>query len=132
MAAEPRMVTGLFRGRDSAERAYQSVSARGNDMSDINLAMSDETRKRHFSGTNGTTTELGDKAAESAGVGGAIGGTVGMPLGESLIPTHRVLGGLVVPLYFVIIATMGGLVSMMRRVPEFQRRIGTNAANRLT
>jgi hypothetical protein len=74
------LVTGLFRDRDAAERAYESVSARGYDRDDVNLVMSDETRKKHFSG-NGTTagreTELGNKAAEGAGVGGAIGGTVG-------------------------------------------------------
>ena len=75
MANEPGMVTGLFRDRESAARAYQSASSRGYTTDDINLAMSDETRKQHFGG--GTTTELGNKAAEGAGVGGAIGGTVG-------------------------------------------------------
>jgi hypothetical protein len=76
MATEPTMVTGLFKDRDSAERAYRSVSERGYDTSDINLAMSDETRKRYFADSS-ATTELGNKAAEGAGVGGAIGGTVG-------------------------------------------------------
>ena len=38
--------------------------------------MSDDTRKRHFV-SGGTETELGNKAAEGAGVGGAIGGTLG-------------------------------------------------------
>jgi hypothetical protein len=72
------MVTGLFRDRDSAERAYQSLSDRGYSRDDVNLVMSDETRKKHFSGTTtGTTTELGNKAAEGAGIGGAIGGTLG-------------------------------------------------------
>lgn len=72
------LVTGLFRDRDAAERAYESVSARGYDRNDVNLVMSDETRKKHFSGsTAGRETELGNKAAEGAGVGGAIGGTVG-------------------------------------------------------
>lgn len=75
--ANERMVTGLFRDRDSAERAYQSASSRGYTTDDINLAMSDETRKRYFGERSGTTTELGNKAAEGAGVGGAIGGTVG-------------------------------------------------------
>lgn len=70
------MVTGLFRDRDSAERAYQSLPARGYTESDLNLAMSDETRKRHFS-DDSRQTELGNKAAEGAGVGGAIGATVG-------------------------------------------------------
>jgi len=72
-----KMVTGLFADRESAERAYQSAAQRGYDK-DINLAMSDETRKRHFSNTDGAhQTELGTKAAEGAGVGGAIGGTLG-------------------------------------------------------
>ena len=73
------LVTGLFRDRDSAERAYQSVSERGYDRNDVNLVMSDETRQRHFASdtTAGRQTELGSKAAEGAGVGGAIGGTVG-------------------------------------------------------
>jgi hypothetical protein len=72
------LVTGLFRDRDSAERAYQSVTERGYTKDDVNLAMSDETRKRHFSGeTAGRETELGNKAAEGAGIGGAIGGSIG-------------------------------------------------------
>ena len=73
--AQSTMVTGLFRDRDSAERAYQSVTERGYNRDDVNLVMSDETRKRHFAA--GDTTELGSKAAEGAGIGGAIGGTLG-------------------------------------------------------
>jgi hypothetical protein len=73
---DTRLVTGLFRDRDSAERAYQSVSDLGYDPKDVNLVMSDETRKRHFS-DDATKTELGTKAAEGAGIGGAIGGTLG-------------------------------------------------------
>jgi hypothetical protein len=74
--AQSNMVTGLFRDRDSAEQAYQSVTARGYDKNDVNLVMSDDTRKRHFSQTD-SDTELGNKAAEGAGIGGAIGGTLG-------------------------------------------------------
>lgn len=70
------LVTGLFSDRPSAERAYDSVTARGYDKDDVNLVMSDDTRKRHFTSA-GTETELGNKAAKGAGVGGAIGGTVG-------------------------------------------------------
>jgi hypothetical protein len=90
----PTMVTGLFRDRDSAERAYQSVHARGYDTSDINLAMSDETRKRHFSSAS-ATTELGNKAAEGAGVGGAIGGTLGaIAAAIAAVGTSLVIPGL--------------------------------------
>lgn len=68
------MVTGMFRDRDSAERAYGALSTRGYTDRDVNLAMSDDTRRRYFADTE---TELGNKAAEGAGVGGAIGATAG-------------------------------------------------------
>jgi hypothetical protein len=71
------LVTGLFRDRESAERAYQSASDRGYTTDDVNLAMSDETRRRHFGEVGGRQTELGNKAAEGAGIGGAIGGGIG-------------------------------------------------------
>jgi hypothetical protein len=66
----------LFNDRQSAERAYGSLTSRGYTSDDVNLVMSDETRKRHFTAA-GAETELGNKAAKGAGVGGAIGGTVG-------------------------------------------------------
>ncbi|MGE5791253.1 MAG: hypothetical protein ACM36B_01085 [Bacteroidota bacterium] len=72
-----RMVTGIFRDRDSAEQAYRSVTDRGYTGDDVNLVMSDETRKRYFADGAAVQTELGTKAAEGAGVGGAVGGTVG-------------------------------------------------------
>lgn len=74
------IMTGLFYDRDSAERAYQSVSDRGYTADDVNLAMSNETRKKHFGSQQTATTELGNKAAEGAGIGGAVGGTVGAVL----------------------------------------------------
>ena len=72
------MLTGLFRDRDSAERAYQSISDRGYTRDDVNVVMSDDTRARHFtSAAAGRETEFGSKAAEGAGIGGAIGGSLG-------------------------------------------------------
>lgn len=71
------IVTGLFRDRDSAERAYGALHDRGYTQDDVNLVMSDDTRKQHFSGAHAQETELGSKAAEGAGIGGALGGTVG-------------------------------------------------------
>jgi hypothetical protein len=72
-----RMVTGLFPDRATAERAYSDVSSRGYGHEDVNLVMSDETRKRHFLSEGAAQTELGTKAAEGAGIGGAIGGSIG-------------------------------------------------------
>ena len=68
-------VTALFTDRDQAEQAYQSLAARGYNVEDINLVMSDDTRKKYFAADR--DTELGTKAAKGAGVGGAIGGTLG-------------------------------------------------------
>ncbi len=103
----PTMVTGLFRDRDSAERAYQSVTARGYDVSDVNLAMSDDTRKRHFSGT--ATTELGNKAAEGAGVGGAIGGTLGaIAAAIAAVGTSLVIPGLGLVIAGPAVAALAG------------------------
>ena len=46
-----RLVTGLFPDRASAESAYGSAHDRGYSADDVNLVMSDDTRKRHFTGT---------------------------------------------------------------------------------
>src|SRR5687767_16031035 len=89
-----RMVTGLFRDRESAERAYGSVTTRGYSDKDVNLLMSDETRDKHFT-ADGKETELGNKALEGAGTGAAIGGTVGATLAAiAAIGTTLALPGL--------------------------------------
>jgi hypothetical protein len=91
-----RLVTGLFPDRDSAEAAYGTAHARGYSKDDVDLVMSDTTRDKHFTGTTaGRPTELGNKAAEGAGVGGAIGGTVGaIAAAVAAIGTSLVLPGL--------------------------------------
>lgn len=76
-ASNSKLVTGLFKDRDSAERAYSAVTNRGYDKGDVSLMMSDETRKKHFSQVDGKQTELGNMAGKGAGIGGAIGGTLG-------------------------------------------------------
>src|SRR5947209_4500292 len=86
-----RMVTGMFRDRDSAERAYRSVTDRGYNQDDVNLMMSDDTRKKHFSDHD---TSLGNKALEGAGAGGAIGGTIGAILGAVAAAATLAIPGL--------------------------------------
>jgi uncharacterized protein YjbJ (UPF0337 family) len=101
-----RMVTGLFRDRDSAERAYSSVSQRGYGKDDVNLLMTDETRNRYF---NEADTELGSKALEGAGAGAAIGGTAGAILGAiAAIGTNVVLPGLGLVIAGPIAAALAG------------------------
>jgi len=68
-------MTAMFRDRESAERAYDSLLTRGYDPEDVTLLMSDESRRRLFA--DGEETELGSKAAEGAGIGAAIGGGLG-------------------------------------------------------
>jgi len=88
------MVTGLFRDRESAERAYGSLTQRGYSQDDVNLVMSDETRKKHFA-VDDRETELGSKALEGAGTGAAVGGAVGATLAAiAAIGTTLALPGL--------------------------------------
>ena len=87
-----RMMTGLFKDRESAEGAYRSLSSRGYGKDDVNLLMSDETRKKYFADTD---TELGTKAWEDAGKGAAIGGGVGATLAAiAAVGTTLALPGL--------------------------------------
>lgn len=99
---------GTFRDRDSAERAYQSLSSRGYSKDDVNVLMSDDTRKRHF-GDNTPDTDLGDKAMEGAGVGSAIGGTAGAVIGAiAAIGTSVALPGLGLVIAGPIAAALAG------------------------
>ncbi len=104
-----QMLTGLFRDRESAERAYGSLQSRGYGKDDVNLLMSDETRKRHFADDTVKQTELGDKALEGAGVGSAIGGTVGAVLAAiAAIGTSVALPGLGLVVAGPIAAALAG------------------------
>src|ERR1700730_2075164 len=92
--AKSGMVTGLFRDRESAERAYGSLTDRGYGQDDVNLVMSDETRKKHFA-VDGRETELGTKALEGAGTGAAKGDRVGTAMAAiAAIGTTLALPGL--------------------------------------
>lgn len=85
------VLTGLFNDRESAEQAYNSAINRGYSNDDVNLLMSDETRKKHFD----DNTEIGNKALEGAGTGSAIGGTLGAIIGGiAAIGTNVFLPGL--------------------------------------
>ena len=83
MTASPsgdrRMITGLFSNGQSAERAYQACVERGYAVGDVNVVMSEDTRKRLFSDDSddsGTTTLLASKKAEGGELGGPTGGRV--------------------------------------------------------
>lgn len=102
------MLTGMFRDRESTEHAYNTLHERGYTKDDINIVMSDETRKKHFSG-NVIETELGTKAAEGAGKGSAIGGTVGAIAGVlAAIGTSMIIPGLGIVIAGPIVAGLAG------------------------
>lgn len=89
-----RMLTGMFRDRASAEGAYRSLEDRGYSKDDVNIMMSDETRKKHFA-DDAPDTDLGNKALETAGKGSAIGGTAGAIIGAiAAIGTSVLIPGL--------------------------------------
>jgi len=107
------MVTGLFPDRESAESAYGSITKRGYGKDDVNLVMSDETRKKHFT-TDGRETELGNKALKGAGTGAAIGGTVGATLAAiAAIGTTLALPGLGLLIAGPIAAALAGVLSFV-------------------
>lgn len=102
------MLTGMFRDRESTERAYNSLQERGYTNDDINMVMSDETRKKHFSG-DVEDTEIGTKAASGAGKGSAIGSTVGAIVGViAAIGTSLALPGLGIVIAGPIAAGLAG------------------------
>ncbi len=101
------IVTGLFRDRESAERAYDAIAARGYKTDEIHMIMSDETRKRLFS-RDDVKTDLGNKALEGAGVGGAVGGVVG----ATLVGIAAAAATLTVPIIgFVIAGPIAGALA---------------------
>jgi len=101
-----RMTTGLFTDRESAERAYGSLSSRGYGKDDVNLLMSEDTRKKYFTDDD---SELGTKAWEDAGKGAAIGGGVGATLAAiAAIGTTLALPGLGLLIAGPIAAALAG------------------------
>jgi hypothetical protein len=102
------MLTGMFSDRESTERAYNSLSNRGYSKDEIDLMMSDETRRKYFHDKD-DDSELGNKAMEGAGKGSAIGGTVGAIAGViAALGTSLVIPGLGIVLAGPIAAGLAG------------------------
>lgn len=105
------LMTAIFNDRDSAERAYDSLLNHGFSKEDVNLVMSDDTRKRHFDNDSSKNhdSDLGDKAMEGAGKGSAIGGTVGaVAAAIAAIGTNLVLPGLGLVIAGPVAAALAG------------------------
>ena len=132
--------TKLFKDRTSVETAYQNALKRGLKDNDINLVMSDETRKKHFTNADHTNTVLGDKSMDGLALGGALGGTVGgIAAAIAALGTALVIPGLGVVIAGPLAAGLagagvgsiaGGLIGTMvgwgipeERVKEYEQGI---------
>ncbi len=105
--SQNRVLTGMFRDRDSADKAYNSALSRGYSKDDVNLMMSDQTRDSWFA--DGDDSALGSKALEGAGTGSAIGGTLGAVIGGiAAIGTNVLLPGLGLVVAGPLLAALAG------------------------
>lgn len=93
------MLTGTFRDRESAEKAYNAMVSRGYLDEEVNVMMSDETRKRHFANGVEVDTDLGNKAAEGGVTGAALGGLAG-----AIVGVVAAAGAIAIPGIGVVIA----------------------------
>jgi hypothetical protein len=78
-AAQTHLVTGLFRDRESAERAWRAAIDLGCDPASIDLMLAEETRTRLFgehadAGLSAKAAEEPPKGAEQ--IGGPTGGSI--------------------------------------------------------
>ena len=106
-----KMLIGMFQNREDAELAFDDLSQMGYSNQEINLLMSDETRKNHYSRKDRDEfdTNLGTKAAEGAGTGSAIGGAIGAIAGAvAAIGTTLLIPGLGIVIAGPIAAGLAG------------------------
>ena len=103
-------ITGVLNDKESSETVFEALRSRGYSKDDIDVVMSDDTRKKHYGDLDSADrSELGDKAMEGAGVGSAIGGTLGAVVGAvAAIGTSLVLPGLGLVIAGPIAAALAG------------------------
>lgn len=107
-----RLVTGLYRTPDEAQRAYEDLTTRhGYKNDDVSVIMSDDTRKKYY-GDAKPGEELageGSKAMEGMGIGSAVGGTLGAIIaGLAAAGTALALPGLGLVIAGPIAAALAG------------------------
>lgn len=90
------MLIGLFADKDNAEKAYEDLKSCGYQANEINIVMANDTRERLYGDKEeASKTEMGNKALEGAGAGGAIGGVVGGIVGAiAAMGTNLLIPGL--------------------------------------
>lgn len=93
-----RVKSGLFNDPTQAESAYQDTLKRGYKPDEINVLMSEETKKKYAENYSTLAKiETGDKSMEGLALGGALGGTlVGTLAALVALSTPITLLGLVI------------------------------------
>lgn len=66
--------TELFKTPQEAEKAYQDALDAGYEPQDINVVMSEDSRKKYY---NSVLVKEGSKASEGLGIGGVTGAALG-------------------------------------------------------
>lgn len=91
-------LTGMFKDRNSFENAYKHTLDKGYQPNDINILMTNETKRKYFSDNphlENVEVVKGTKAAEGLAIGGAVGGTVvGVAAAIAAIGTAVAIPGL--------------------------------------
>lgn len=109
MAAEKKDVlftTELFKTKEEAEQAYQDALDAGYSPQDINVIMSEDSRKKYY---DSVLVKEGSKATEGLGVGSATGAALGGIAGAiAAIGTSLVIPGLGLVVAGPIVAGLAG------------------------
>jgi hypothetical protein len=104
-----RILTAMFADRESTDKAYQALQERGYTKEEINLVMSEDTRRKYYPEEVVITETAADTALEGAAVGSAIGGTIGAIAGVvAAVTTSLVIPGLGLVLAGPIFAGLAG------------------------
>lgn len=110
MASKNKMVTAVFRSQTDTENAFEALRGLGYDESEIDVLMSDKTRKEWYSLVDeGDKHSAGNMAVEGVGVGGSVGTAIGATLGAVVaIGTTIALPGLGLIVAGPIVAALAG------------------------
>jgi hypothetical protein len=113
MDKKRKMVSSVFRNQEDTERAFDSLRTLGYQQNEIDVLISEKTRTDWYSNADDDDDdevhEVGNKATEGIGVGGAVGTAIGATLGAVIaIGTTVALPGLGLIVAGPIVAALAG------------------------
>ena len=98
--------TEIFKTQEEAEKAYNDALDAGYSPQDINVMMSEDSRKKYY---NSVLVKEGSKASEGLGVGGATGAALGgIAAAIAAMGTSLVIPGLGLVIAGPIVAGLAG------------------------